>query len=362
MKKKILITTGGSGGHVVPATIFNDHLKDEFEVIITSDKRGLKFLNTKKYNIKIIDTPKIENNFFKLLINVIKTFFILIKCYFLLKNEKIDKIISTGGYMSLPICIAAKLLKIDIFLFEPNLVIGRTNSFFLKYCKKIFCYSNRIINFPKKFTNKIEVIKPLIRKEFYSRIIEQNKINNEITILIIGGSQGARLFNFKFRDIIYTLSKKYKINVIQQINNQQNNELKNYYNKNNIKHKLFNFDEDVIDHIQDADICLTRAGASTLSELIFLKTPFIAIPLATAKDNHQFYNAQFYKQLGCCSLIEESNLNQDLLMKELLNMIENKQDYLLKKQNMEKFSYNNKWNIINEKITKILNENRNSKN
>ena len=66
MSKNILISTGGSGGHVVPATIFYDHLKKEFEVSIASDKRGAQFLNGKKYNIKIINTPKLSNNLFLL--------------------------------------------------------------------------------------------------------------------------------------------------------------------------------------------------------------------------------------------------------------------------------------------------------
>ena len=70
--------------------------------------------------------------------------------------------------MSLPLCIASKILNIKIFLFEPNMVLGRTNKLFLRFCEKIFCYSNKIKNFPNKFKNKILIIQTLLRKEFYS--------------------------------------------------------------------------------------------------------------------------------------------------------------------------------------------------
>ena len=66
MKKKILVSTGGSGGHVIPATIIYEHLKNEFDVLLTIDKRGMKFINLQKYNFTIIDTPKITKNFLKL--------------------------------------------------------------------------------------------------------------------------------------------------------------------------------------------------------------------------------------------------------------------------------------------------------
>ena len=76
-----------------------------------------------------------------------------------MKKEKIQKIISTGGYMSLPLIFAAKIMNLDIYLIEPNQIIGRANRFFLKSCTKIFCYTDKIKNFPKEHINKIVVIK-----------------------------------------------------------------------------------------------------------------------------------------------------------------------------------------------------------
>ena len=142
MNKSFFISTGGSGGHVIPATILYDHLSEENNVIISTDKRGLKFLDKKKYQLKVIDTPKL-NNFLLLPFNLIKILFLTINSFFLLKRKKIGKIFSTGGYMSLPLILAAKALRLNIYLIEPNQVLGRANKYFLNSCEKIFCYSKK---------------------------------------------------------------------------------------------------------------------------------------------------------------------------------------------------------------------------
>ncbi len=147
MRKNILITTGGSGGHVIPATILYDHLSKEANVTISTDKRGSRYLDKENYSYNVIDTPKLDNIFF-LPINLIFIIFLTFKSFFLLKNRKIEKLISTGGYMSLPLILSAKLLKLKIYLVEPNLVLGRANKYFLNSCIKIFCYTEQIKNFP----------------------------------------------------------------------------------------------------------------------------------------------------------------------------------------------------------------------
>ena len=327
---------------------------------MSTDKRGTKYLDQEKYKYNIIDTPKLGNNPIKLIITIFKLFLITIKSYYLLKEEGIKIVISTGGYMSLPICVAAKFMKINIYLFEPNIVLGKANNFFLKYCRNIFCYTDKMINYPKKLLNKIILIDPLIRKEFYLIKKRDNKSKELFNILIIGGSQGAQLFDLKLRKSIIHLSKNYKLKIFQQVNTKYHNELENFYNINNINHKLFDFEEEIVEYMSNSDLAITRAGASTLSELTFSSVPFLAIPLPSAKDNHQYYNALFYKKLGCCWLLEESKLTEETLTAEIINIINNRDGYLLKKKNMKKISYQNIWNNINHKITNTINENKNS--
>ena len=358
MKKKILISTGGSGGHVIPATVFYDQLKTEFDVILTTDVRGAKFLNLEKYKANIINTPRLTTNLFLLPINLFFLFFVTIQSFFFFKKKKIDILISTGGYMSLPLFFAAKIFNVKIYLFEPNMVLGRANRFFLKYSEKIFCYSNDILNFSKKYLNKILVIDPLLRKDFYSvSFTENNDIENKINLLIIGGSQGAKLFESEIKKAIIDLSKKYKLNIYQQISHESKKNLESFYDKNNICYNLFTFKENFPNFVQNVNLCITRAGASTLSELTFLNIPYIAIPYSLAKDDHQSQNALFYKNKNCCWMLDEKELKNNSLSEYLINILQNKKDYLRKKKNMKEFSYQNTWNKINEKLINTINEN-----
>ena len=358
MKKKILISSGGTGGHVIPATIFYEHLKNEFDIFLTVDNRGSKFLDLTKYNVSVIDVPQLNSNFFLLPFNLIKLFFSFIESLIFLKKNKINVLISTGGYMSLPFCIMAKILNIKIYLFEPNMVLGRVNSIFLKYCAKIYCYSHNIVNFPKKNLNKILLINPLLRREFYSKKNEiANGIEDEVNLLIVGGSQGAKFFENNLNSTIIRLKEKYRLNIYHQTSNENFQNIKKFYDENNISCKLFSFDENILKIVNKANLCVTRAGASTLAELIYLNVPFLAIPYPLSKDNHQYENALFYQNNDCCWLLKQNDANEETLSNFLINIINDKSDYSNKKKNMEKFSYKNTWNTINQKIINTINEN-----
>ena len=354
MRKNFLISTGGSGGHVIPATILHDHLSKENNILISIDKRGIKYLNNSLYKLKIVNTPKL-NNYLLLPINLILVIFLTIKSFLLLKNEKIEKVFSTGGYMSLPLILAARILSLDIYLIEPNQILGRANKFFLNFCKKIFCYSDTIKNFPQKLKNKIIVIYPLVKKDIYEKslFIKESK---KFTILIVGGSQGAKIFDQRLKDSIVKISKKNSIKVIHQTNEKNISYLKNYYNDNNIENIIFSFNKNFNEILVNSDLCITRAGASTLAELSILNKPFIAVPLPTSKDNHQLENAIFYEEKNCCWVIEQKFLEEKI--DDLLNdILENKTNYLNKKENLKKLNYQNSWINVNQKILKILNEN-----
>ena len=227
MKKKILISTGGSGGHVIPAIAFYDHLKKNFDVFLALDKRGSSFINKEKYEYKIINSPRLTLNFLKLPITLVNLVISIIKSFFFLKKNNVDILLGTGGYMSVPICIAAKILNIKIYLFEPNMVIGRANKFLIKFSKKLFCYSEKIINFPENEKDKIVVINKVLRKEIYNfNNYTKEKIDNKINLLIVGGSQGAKFFDEKLKNSILELSKKYKLMIYHQVSSLDFEDLK----------------------------------------------------------------------------------------------------------------------------------------
>ena len=355
MKIKVLISTGGSGGHVIPAITIYDHLKSRYETLISTDIRGLKYINKENYKSIIIDTPKL-NNLFLLPFALFKVFVLTIKCLVLLKKENISILISTGGYMSLPLCLAAKVLNIKIFLIEPNMVLGRANKFFLNFSKKILCYSKNLINLPKKFEQKKIIIKPLIRKKYYETVNIPNK-DSLFSIIIIGGSQGASIFDNFINEILVKISKIFSLKVIHQTSEKNVHTLKNFYEENKIENKVFAFDQNLNELLKKSELCITRAGASSLAELSFLNIPFIAIPLPSSKDNHQYENAKYYKDKDCCWMIDQNNFNKQKLEELLINISSKKGEYLIKKNNLEKLNYLNTWNNVNENLLNIIDEN-----
>ena len=151
------------------------------------------------------------------------------------------------------------------------------------------------------------------------------------------------------------MNKKLSIRIFQQSNESNIQKLADYYSKYGIENKIFSFEKNSISIFQNANLCITRAGASTLAELSILNIPFLAVPLPSSKDNHQFENANYYKNNGCCWILEQKFFNEKI--EEFLeNIINNKSDYIKKKENLKKLNYLNNWINVNQKILKNLNE------
>ena len=355
MKSKILISTGGSGGHVLPAITIYDHLKSNYETLISTDLRGLRYLDKENYKHIIVNTPKF-NNLLLFPFSFLKVFILTFKSLIILKKENISILISTGGYMSLPLCLAAKILSIKIYLIEPNMVLGRANKFFLYFAKKLICYSKELINLPKKFEDKQTIVMPLIRKKYYDTDNYHNE-GNFFTITIIGGSQGAKIFDTLINELLVKISKICSLKVVHQTSKKNTDFLEKFYKVNKIENKVFTFDENLNILLKQSDLCITRAGASSLAELSLLKIPFIAIPLPTSKDNHQYENAKYYKDKDCCWVIDQQNFDKQRFEELLIKLSVKKDEYLTKKINLEKLNYKNTWNNVNQKLLEIFNEN-----
>ena len=352
--KRIIISTGGTGGHVIPAQVLYDYLSDKNDVIITSDNRGISYLNKNKYKIKKIDVPKISKNILDFIPFLILFTLSILKSFFFLRKKKIKILISTGGYMSIPICLAARILKIKILLLEPNLVLGRANQFLLNYCNKIFTYSRNIKNLPRKMRYKNFVIKPLIRKDIFLSKTKLKKKTTKFSMLIIGGSQGAKKFDNLFKNDLIKLSENFQINLFHQTSKQNLLNLKNFYLKNKINSKVFTYTNQLHEIIKKCDFVITRSGASTINELVFLEKPFLAIPFPFAKDDHQYYNAKFYVQRKLGWLIRESKVNQNFLYEFIRNLIKDKKLLSQKKKNMHKFHEKYNWYENSAKLKSLI--------
>ena len=357
--KNILISTGGSGGHVLPGLTIHDHLKKQFNTSIVTDFRGEKFISKKKYNYKVFKIPKISKYSIIFPLNIFKLFFFTISAIIYLKKNKINLLISTGGYMSFPFCLGANLLGIGMILFEPNMTLGRNNKFFLKHCKKIICYQNDIKNFPKKFKSKIFICEPILNENIYS-LKKNHPINmkNEIKIIILGGSQGAQFFDNFVQELFIKLPPDLKLSIYQQVHDKNKIEiLENKYRNFKIKFELFTFDTNILEKISNCNFAITRCGASTIAELAHLNIPFIGIPFPYSKDNHQFYNAEFYNKKNCCWLFEQEKIDLVFISNLIKNLSTDNKTYNEKFENLVNMTYQNSWSKINYKLINLINEN-----
>tara|TARA_Y100000590_G_scaffold241315_1_gene271340 strand:- start:101 stop:646 length:546 start_codon:yes stop_codon:yes gene_type:complete len=177
-------------------------------------------------------------------------------------------------------------------------------------------------------------------------------------IVIIGGSQGAKFFDKYITDLILSISQSFQIEITQQIFDENEKIIiEQKYNRAKIKHNLFKFDDKLYQSLSDFDLAITRSGASAISELSFFNVPFIAIPYPFAKDEHQYYNAEYYYSRECCWLIKQENFNINKVNNLINNLFTEKSDYLIKKENLEKISNQNTWNNVNKKLLNLLNEN-----
>ena len=360
-KKKILIATGGTGGHVFPAYSLADYLlKNNYNVKITIDERGLKYLkNYKKLNfIKIQSTPLKKNSIWKFIFSISVILFSIIKSFVFLLLNRPSIIFGMGGYSSFPICIAAAILRIKFIIYENNLIIGKANKYLLPFAKKMFVASRNLEGISKKYDNKIYETGNIVREEIINLKLE-NKQSNEydvIKILVLGGSQAAKIFAEKLPKIFEKLKKnKIPVKVFQQCQNEQNDQLSEFYKKTGINFKIFNFTNNIVEYYSKANLVITRSGASVLGELINVRLPFIAIPLPSSAYNHQLKNGLYYKKKGLGYLIEEKDINEQLydLIKSIF-----KDKSLIKNilVNQSQYSDKNIFKNINIYINKIIDE------
>ena len=357
MKKKIIFCGGGTGGHVMPSIGLTNYFeKKGYETVLITDKRGLKYINKKNLNFLALNIGNSSQlNYIKKVFFYIKIIFSFFNSCHILKKQNPDAVFSLGGYVSFPVCLAAKILNIKILLYEQNAVIGRTNKFFVSSCKKIFTNSEKVIKIPTKYSSKCYVVGNVLRDEILNFKFLKKEINeSKKTIIVLGGSQGAEIFGKIIPQAISELNQKIKIKIIQQTVSSQTNEVQKYYNDKNIENYVFDFQSNIAELISEADLAISRCGASTLGELQFLGVPFVAIPYPFAKDNHQYHNADYYYKKECCWMLNQSSLKEENLKRMLIEILSNDFELNAKRKNMSKDDSRNSLLKIEEEVKKII--------
>ena len=359
-KKKILIATGGTGGHIFPALSLAKNLIKNYSVTLTSDKRGLKYLNDyKNLNlIKLPSSPLIKKNIYTFLISLFTIIYSIIKSFLFLLINRPSLVFGMGGYSSFPVCTAAFLLRIKFVVYENNLILGKANKYLLPLSNKLFVSYNELNNVPEKNKNKVFEIGNIIREEIINHKKKdiQNDEFEKLNILVLGGSQAAKAFAHELPQIFAKLKKSnIPIKVFQQCQIEQTENLSKFYSNTKIDHETFNFTKKITDYYSKSNLVITRAGASALGELINLNIPFISIPLPTSADDHQLKNAEFYEKKGYGYLIKEKDIKLKLF--DLIKLIYNEKTIIKKIiSNQRQYSDKNIFSNLNIQIEKILNE------
>ena len=358
---KILIATGGTGGHVFPAYGLAKHfLARKFEVEIVCDNRGIKYLKQfSDIKISIINASSIYGkNFFQKFISLLVIMYSIIKSFIFLIGKRPKLVFGMGGYSSFPICIVSRLLNVPFIIYENNLHIGKANKFLLPFATKLFVARKDLTGVPKKYEKKIHQTGNIIREEFLKFKKEDGEVEHDkrLKILILGGSQAAKVFAEKLPNIFEKCQNNgVSLKIYQQCLPEQNSSLLNFYNKINLDYEIFNFSNNIVKYFSKANLAITRAGSSMLAELINVKIPFISVPLPSSADNHQLKNAIYYEKNQYSYLIEEKNLD-DKLLKLIISIHKNKSllTEMIAKQKLH--SDEAVYKIIDEEIDKLLNE------
>ena len=329
-----IVFTGAGGGHFYPLIAVAEKIKEEVqiqrvfeaEMFFFSDKPYNQAL-LDKYNIKFQKIPagklrlyfSIEN-FFDPLKAIAGFFVALVKLFSIYP----DVVFTKGGYASLPVVFAAKVLFIPIFLHESDSAPGKTNLISSRSAKRIavsYASAARYFNEAKTAYTGQPIMKEYLPTK---EILEKKYINfvNNFTkkekpiLLVLGGSQGSETINNVILESLKDLLMKYKIihqvgeNNLEKIKIASEVILKDDLNKGDY---TFFGSGDLRNYFEMSDLCITRAG-STLFEISSWGIPSIIIPIAVSNNNHQLLNAYTFEKAGCSIVLEESNLRKNILL------------------------------------------------
>lgn len=281
--KKVVFTTGGTGGHIYPALSIAKKMKNEnVDILFIGTEHRMEKDLVPKENFDFIGLDVVPLTV-KNPISFVKMGLATIKAIKILKNKKVDKIIGFGNYISLPTLISARLLKIPYYLQEQNCLMGMANKYFYKKAKKVFiAFENTLDEVENKYKPNFIVTGNPLREEFYTKNkeVEREKLGikkDEKVIMIMGGSLGAKNINNAINKNWDKILKDEKIKIFWATgkDNYQEATYKIKDFGNNVVEPYFHNAADIM---AAADLIMCRAGASTISELIQLEKPSILIP------------------------------------------------------------------------------------
>ena len=356
---KVVITAGGTGGHIFPALALISKLKEkdkdvEILYIGTTDRMekdiipnmGIPYVGIE---MKGLDRGHIFKN-----IEVMKTYFRACKTA---KAELIkfkpDVVIGFGGYISAPVIYSASKLKMKTLIHEQNSIPGVSNKFLARYVDKVLVsFKESIKDFPKDKTvytgnPRSEQIKDIKKIDKTTLGFKKDKA----LVIIVMGSLGSLTMTKKLKEVLPLFkNKNYQVLLITG---------KNYYDeykdiKLSSNVKIVPFYDNLIGLMKDADLIVTRSGASTIAEITSIGLPAIMVPSPYVTNNHQYVNAKSLEDDGACIILEEKDFNSNSLVNLLDKTINDKEKLNKMSKAMSKRGVLNSASRIYEEIIKLV--------
>ncbi len=322
---KIIITTGGTGGHIFPAeAIAKGLLEAHNQVIFITDKRGASFRKLNEIPTQVIWATSFSG---RGILGKINSLFInyigMIQSVMYLMKEKPDMVIGVGGYASLPAVLAAQFLRIPTMIHEQNAVLGRANRLLAPRVKMIATAFKDTKQVPPGIST-FWVGQP-VRAKVMEKYQSPYPSEGNFHLLITGGSQGARFLSRTLPQALLQLPAEVKANlqITQQARAEDVDDLqKQYQNAGFYATTVQSFFEDIPSLLANSHLVICRSGSSTLAELAIVGRPGIFIPLPSAADNHQFENARQFAEAGAGWLVAEKDFDAEKMAARLTQLIQ----------------------------------------
>ena len=359
---RVIISAGGTGGHIYPALAIINKIKErekdsEFLYIGTHNrmektivpKRGIPFKSIEMYGFNKKHPLK---NF--------KT----IKCLFKASKEvkKIirefnpDVVIGVGGYVTVPVLKEAKKLGYKTFLHEQNSLPGKSNKYLIKYCDLIgvsFPASLELLPKEKTVLTGNPASSEALKREPASKEKLGLSKDKKLVLVVMGSLGAGRVSNYLKEELKSFKDCNYEILFITG-NGSYEDVIKTKYPKNV---KIISFYEGLPSLMKKCDLMVTRAGASTLSEIIALKVPSIIIPSPFVANNHQYINALDIVKKDAGVMIEEKDLQKGILFKAVDELIKDEKRLKQMKDNLKTLYVEDSAEIIYKKLKELTDEN-----
>jgi UDP-N-acetylglucosamine--N-acetylmuramyl-(pentapeptide) pyrophosphoryl-undecaprenol N-acetylglucosamine transferase len=313
---RVIFAGGGTGGHLFPGIAIAREFENRYpgtRILFVSSGRPIeeKVLAKTGFETAMIRVEGIKG---KTLWSKLKSAMILprglLGAIALLFRFKPDLVMGLGGYSAGPLILAAWMLRIPRAICEQNQLPGVTNRILSHFSDRIYTsYNDTDLNAPAE---KIRMFGNPVRKEIVKRLQEHREDvlekNQAVTVLILGGSQGAHGLNMAVVAALEHLGYPEKFRFIHQSGTADEPVVANAYNEKKIVHTTAAFFDDMASLYRQADLVICRSGATTIAEVTIAGCAVIFVPFPYAADNHQVFNAKPLVDKGAAEMILESDL------------------------------------------------------